>query len=347
MVRRIGFLGLGCLLVIAVNGFSFQYQVKAGDAPDDFLTEAFQKAADLKNIRALAIAKDGKVLREEYFNGASEYSRFQVRSVTKSIVSSLLGIAIDKGLIENIDVPLCEYYPYLKNMEDSRKSDITLRHLLTMTSGFEWSEEEEDQWFYPQINSEQRILDQPMASPPGQQFYYNSATTYLLARVIEKATGEPFEIFADKHLLHPMGIKHYQWDRNRDGEIRGGAGLQLTISEMLKFGQLYLQKGGWEGTQLVSETWVNQSLEFHHSNGNGRGYGLLWWVNEPTDLRPFMYVALGYGCQLIMNIPEYGVTIAATHNYWVENDKSRSQMRAFAELMPDVFKYLEEISMPK
>jgi CubicO group peptidase (beta-lactamase class C family) len=245
-----------------------------------------------------------------FYQGGSLHT---MQSISKSVTSALIGIAIDRGEITDVDTNVLAYFDGYQNLDDPRRRNWTLRHLLTMTAGIRW---EEDALPYTdpansaaamEASSDwvQFVLDQPMADDPGTTFVYNSGATQLLSQVLWKATGAHADEYAAEHFFKPLGISQFYWKRTTSGYPDTEGGLYLEARDLAKIGYLYLQRGMWEGNRILPEAWVAVSTTVQMSTGSeprGLDYGYQWWV-ERAPGQP-AYAALGYGGQRLIVIPE-------------------------------------------
>lgn len=222
-----------------------------------------------------------------------------IHSCTKSIVSALIGNAIEDGYLKNINQNILSFFPEYKNIQnlDERKKKLTLYHLLTMSSGMQWCDN-------PNINSNQMslspdwaqyVLDQPMIEEPGQVWNYNSGGSQLLSVIIQKTTGNSTQAYAYEKLFKPLGINEINWWKDQQGHSTAGWGLHLSSFDLAKIGYLFLRKGRWQDKQVIPEQWVIESTKNHISIksgfGHGFDYGYQWWVY--TDLPFYAYKAWG------------------------------------------------------
>jgi len=232
-------------------------------------------------------------------------------SCTKSVVSSLIGIAIEQGYIENVDVLLTNLFPdrEIQNL-DARKQMMTLEHLLSMTSGFECRDSYLYQWvgLNQMMNSDdwiQHVLDLPMEFQPGTHFEYCNGVSNLLSAIVQESTGMHTAAFAEQYLFGPLGIDTYSWEEDPAGIPLGFSELYLRPTDMARFGYLYLQGGVWDGEQLVSSEWVTASSTVKiEANTLQDGYGYQWWIDAAG-----YYMALGYHGQFIFVLPEYDMVV--------------------------------------
>jgi CubicO group peptidase (beta-lactamase class C family) len=260
-----------------------------------------------ENAYGLLMLRQGELIAEGYFRGYEASRRNNVKSVTKSVLSLLVGIAIEQGHIRGVDQSIEDFFPeYIADDGDVRKRAITVHDLLTMQAGLTWREHLP--WFgldwdparmYRARDPVRYVLGQAMEDEPGQRFRYSTGTSQLLAAVLWKATGRKPQEYAAEYLLGPLGVDHIEWSAGRDGVNHGGVGLRLTPREMAKIGQLVLQRGDWEGRQLVAESWIAESTRGHAIFGYSDGpYGYHWWV------RPNGFTAQGARGQYIYIAPE-------------------------------------------
>ncbi|MCM3697981.1 serine hydrolase [Paenibacillus macerans] len=217
------------------------------------------------NLRSCLISRQGRLVFEHYRDRQTAGQIAKINSCTKSFLSALICIAFDQGLLPSADTPISEFFPQLLDEDDDpRKRQITLRHLLTMSAGFNWTEFGGHNSFPRMTRSADWVrfaLEQPMSDHPGDRMEYNSGASQLLAAILVQAAGLPAARFAELHLFGPLGIEAYKWEQDPQGVHTGGFGLWLRPGDMLKFGQLYLQRGVWEGKPLISTEMVSQSVK--------------------------------------------------------------------------------------
>lgn len=266
------------------------------------------------NVFGLLVARHGYVVLERYFGGHDSTEAFELRSATKSITSALVGIAIDRHLLRGLDEPIADLIPepLAGDDVDSRKRRITLRHLLTMTSGLDWEESGALGYFNGQASWASVILGRPMAADPGRRFNYNSGNAHLLSTAVSRASRVSTLEFANRYLFGPLGftIPVLQWKMDPSGVNAGGSALLLSLRQMAKIGYLYLNDGCWDGKQVVSADWVRQSTRAWSNPGekNGERYGFMWWLRNVAGHRAFM--AIGYGGQYIVVVPDLDLVVA-------------------------------------
>lgn len=271
-----------------------------------------------------------------YYRGEPPLHTMQ--SVTKSVTSTLVGIALARGDLQSLDEPILRWFDTTRVAHlDDRKRHLTLRHLLTMSAGFDWNEggdytdtlnstavmEQSDDW--PAF-----VIDRPMAAEPGSSWQYNSGASALIAYVFRRATGYDLVDYAREHLFTPLGITSFYWKRTPQGLPDSEGGLYLSAEDFARYGQLYLQHGRWSGTQVVPEGWVLESMQpaqttpYDAVSGGRVRYGYLWWL-VPRDSAgtEMMWHARGFGGQHLYVVPERDLVVAFTA--W--NIRDRKVMR--------------------
>jgi CubicO group peptidase (beta-lactamase class C family) len=279
---------------------------------DDTITE------DDIEVDSVIIIKNGYIVYEKYYQYWTQYMLHTIQSCTKSFMSALIGIAIDMGYIDNVSQPVLDFFPnYTIDNWDPRKENITLYNCLTMSSGLEFHEvdipyeEPENDLFamYRSTNMWQYVLDRPMENDPGEHWSYNSGGIELLGGVIEQTTGYSVADFAEEFLFDPIGIDSFTWWRPFASMQYGcGGGLNLKPRDMARFGYLYLNKGNWNGTQVVSSEWVNVSTRMYYDTGSWYHYGYTWWGIPGYTF----YEATGHYEQKIFIIPEEDIVVVFT-----------------------------------
>lgn len=271
------------------------------------------------HLYATLVAKKGEVVMEEYYNGQTPDSLSDVQSLTKGLMSILIGIAIDKGHIESVDEPIIKYLPKRLDTLSAEKQAITIRHLLNQTSGLLWKGYlEHEAW----MNSEDPIgyvLNKPLIAPPGTEYNYNSGATHLLSVILSEATASSTLQFANKHLFDDLQINQLAWTMRKQGYYDGsGLGLKMKPQDLLKIGELLAARGQWNGKQLISEEWINAMFDEANKRPTDWGlpnstHGYCWYKANFQGLS--IDYGMGYGGQFIILIPEKELVIVATHNH--------------------------------
>ena len=286
----------------------------------------------LLNIHAVLVVRDGKLAFEHYRPGQDTSWGSQlgvighdvstlhdVRSVTKSVVSILFGIAIDQKIVSSVDKPVMDFFPDLADtIKDKNK--ILLRHLLTMSSGIAW--DESTPYSNPQNSETQMnhtiqpfryVLSQPMTSEPGKVWNYSGGSAAVIAEVVQRTSGKPIENFAQEFLFKPLGIRDFQWVRTIGGTVAAASGLRLRPRDMAKIGQMVLAGGEWKDRRIVSEEWIKEST-MAHIPADEYQYGFGWWVaSSVIDGRKLgWFEAYGNGAQRIIIVPELKLVVVMT-----------------------------------
>jgi CubicO group peptidase (beta-lactamase class C family) len=280
------------------------------------LGRAASDAAAMPRFRSLLVARHGKLVAENYFGGADASTVFDLRSVTKSVVSMLAGIAIQNGQLPSIDATVGTYVdaPYSLDAGDRT---VSVRQLLTMTSRYQWNENSADDYNLWVLSNDhvQFLLDRRQTDPNGT-FTYNSAAVNLLGVVLQDAVAEPLPEFADEVLFQPIGITTVQWEELEPNMVNAGSGIKMTATDLLRFGQLLLQRGRSGNQQVVPESWVDAAttpqFSWRDTYGAQRGttYGYLWWLAEPpATVATF---AWGYGGQFAYIVPSLDLVVVVT-----------------------------------
>jgi len=264
------------------------------------------------NLHSLLIVRNGYVVSETYFPPYTAETDHEVYSVTKSVMATLLGIAIDKGSIDGVKQPVADFFrDDTFQHPDPGKDRMTLEDLLTMRTGLDWREE--DATFRQMYQSDdwvRFVLDLPMREPPGQQFRYCSGCSHLLSAIIQRRTNMNTRDFARQTLFEPLGIHNVTWEQDRQGIPIGGWGLQLTPRDMAKLGYLYLHEGMWDGRRIVSAAWVKAAIESHTATDSTLGlkYGYQWWTSPALKA----YAALGRDGQTVFVVPDRQLIVVTT-----------------------------------
>jgi CubicO group peptidase (beta-lactamase class C family) len=261
----------------------------------------------------------------------------KVYSITKSIISLLIGILLDKEMIRDIDQPIYSYFPELLKCKDSRKKQITIAHLLTMTSGFEKGP------FQGSKNWVNFLLQQPLSHNPGTVFQYNSGDSHLLSAIIGKVSGMSTATFAEKYLFNFLGIRNFNWIKDPQGVHGGGFSLLLTLEDMTKISILLLEYGKYANKQLVSSSWIQQAQmtrkQLDTSEFGVYGYAYQFWTFKSTNYRrPLAYFyANGIFGQYIFIVPKYRLT--ATVKAHLLNENQSLPRLLFEEFLREIEPY--------
>ena len=302
-------------------------------------------AGEFDVIDSIAIARGGELVFDETIRTAladndAEVSNTELAihaqfSVSKSITSLVVGIAIDEGFISGVDVPYLELFPYTDYANwDERKNDITLEHVLTMQLGLQWNESDppysspDNQWnrfYFNEHDFAKALLDLPMVADPGTEFAYNTAATVSLGQAVENSVPLMLDDFGISELMLPLGITDIEVTRTPTGLANGGGGFYLRTRDAAKFGQLLLNDGTWNGERIVSSEWLAASLAPQTAvawqnpeqwDWQVSGYGYQWWTGfyEHDGGAIDTYVAWGYGGQWVVAMPSLDLVVAVNSN---------------------------------
>lgn len=282
----------------------------------------FIKSVEKSQIKGCLVLKEGKLIYQYYKNNKIRNNLQRINSCTKSVISILIGIALDKGYISSLDLTMGHFFPEkVMHQLDVRKKDITIHHLLTMSTGLDWPEFGEWNYMPPMFVHDvvKFVLDRPLIAEPGTMMNYNSGSSHILSAIITQSTGMKTSAFAEQYLFKPLGIHDYIWFEDAKGISYGSDGLRLHPHSLAKFGQLYLQDGVWNGKRLVSSEWVKVSTDPFLVTYDYIGhYALHWWVAklepevEDFSILNRMFFAMGVNGQFIIVIPSLQSVIVFT-----------------------------------
>jgi CubicO group peptidase (beta-lactamase class C family) len=308
----------------------------------------------------MLIYKNNKLVVEEYFTG-HEYiweapnhhgelttwdkaMGHPIHSVTKSVTSTCIGIAIDQGFIESAHQFIFDYLPDHQHLNRDGKDRITIEHLLTMTSGLQW-----DEWRAPLSSrandiieiwfqdAEQikdpvtYVLERPLVAEPGTSFIYSGGNMNVLGEIIRYATNMNIYQFSKEYLFKPLGTSPFDWSRYENGVFEAGGGLEMTPRDMTKIGVTFLNNGVWNGERIISEEWVEKSATPYSGNhginvpgtdSRGVGYSYSWWTKEYSDKGINLFYAGGWGGQRIMVFPELNTVVVFTGGNYTSKVKT-------------------------
>lgn len=277
-----------------------------------------------------------------FYNGTQLHS---LQSVTKSVTSAALGVALDDGLIESTSVPAMPFFKdYTFDQSDPRKGRMTLDDLLTMRSGIDWKTEGGYAEGHSTVTMEnsakwiQFILDQPMDEEPGAVYEYNDGASVLIGKILREATGKRADEWARRKLFAPIGIDEFHWKITPDGEADTEGGLYLSAHDLARVGYLFLRGGEWNGTRVLSQDWVERSVKpIVADTGTGDpsyGYGYQWWAPDQAQGRSLVYTGLGYGGQYLLVFPEHDL-VAVVMGWTMRGEYESSQTALRTTVVPE------------
>lgn len=326
------------------------------------LTEQIE-SNDIRNVHAVIVEHAGRLVYEQYFSGRDERwgdsigdisfnhdSVHDLRSVTKSVTSALLGIALGGDYRNAIERPVIEYFEDLEGKFGTGVEDVTLSHVLTMTAGLEWNEmtvpytnpKNDEIQLYHTTDPVGMVLGRPVRDPVGSQWYYNGGLTQVLAGLIQRITGKRLDKFAEETLFGPLGITDYEWlgstAWSSEESPSAASGLRMRARDLAKFGSLFLHKGVWKGQQVIPVEWVDLSTRRYVQNipwsSDGTyGYGFMWYPGQIMGSEGYRIIrAAGNGDQRIFIVPEKEIVVTVfAGNY--NNFRHKSGEKVFAKVM--------------
>jgi CubicO group peptidase (beta-lactamase class C family) len=315
----------------AGNPYASRIEAIARDGGND---ESLADYLDASGTTAFLVVQDDRLLYERYFAGYDETSVQTSFSMAKSFASALVGIAIDEGDIESVDEPITNYIPELLE-RDERFKEITIRHLLTMSSGIKyeeggdlpWSDEADDTKTYYATDLRDLALECRIERKPGGRFEYNNYNPLLIGMILERATGMSVSGYLQQKLWKPMGMEadgSWSLDSTRSGFEKMESGVNARPRDFARFGMLFAKEGSWRGEQLISRGWVEESTRADTSTDPSRDYQYFWWVNTPDGETPHFSARGKYG-QYIYVAPEKDLVIVRLgkeegergYDYWI------------------------------
>jgi CubicO group peptidase (beta-lactamase class C family) len=316
----------------ADNPYASQIEAIASDSSNG---ESLEDYLNASGTTAILVIHDDKLLYERYFNGYDETSLNTSFSMAKSFASALVGIAIDKERIKSVNEPITNYIPELLE-KDERFKSITIRNLLTMSSGIKyeeggdlpWSEEADDTKTYYATNLRELALENCLIEgKPGEYFEYNNYNPLLVGLILERSTGTPVSRYLQEKLWKPMGMEadgSWSLDSTTSGFEKMESGVNARARDFGRFGMLFAKEGKWEGEQLISREWVEESTRPDATTDPSSDYQYFWWVNTPDGKDHFS--ARGNYGQYIYVAPEKDLVIVRLgkdegeqgYEYWID-----------------------------
>jgi CubicO group peptidase (beta-lactamase class C family) len=305
------------------------------------LADRLREADD---VHSVVVARHGRLVFEQYFAGYDEpwgygdkrykfdaKMKHDMRSVSKSIVSLLTGIAIDRGLINGVDAPALQFFPEMASVATEKWPSVRLRDLLTMSSGMSWDEnrawtdpKNDEPYLGSEADPIHYIFSKPIVATPGTQWNYNGGGVDLLGAIIARQSGKSLDVFAREALFAPLGITDFEWQTYRNGKVSAAAGLRLRPRDATKIGQLMLNKGAWQGAQIVSADWAEESVAPRFQAIGYLGglffYGRSWWLGRTLSGGqevPWI-AAMGLGGQRVFIVPSLDLVVTSTSGLYTD-----------------------------
>jgi CubicO group peptidase (beta-lactamase class C family) len=288
------------------------------------------------NAKSLLVVKDGKLVFEAYCRNPKDRDRYgHIQSATKSVISLIFGIVQSEGHFASLDQTLYSIMPE-KFPSGTAKRSIALRHLLTMTSGLDFDNDDFSLAIYGDKPKDpvKFLLNKPLYAQPGEEFYYRDTDPHLLSYAIQRSTGRTLERWAQERLFDPLDIQDYYWGSDHTGISMGAHGLHLKPRDMAKIGQMVLEHGRWKGTQIVDSTWVAVSTQAqmetgHTSEPHVYHYGYYWWILPRWEA----FTAWGHGGNYIFIMPAKEMVIVMTALPDADNDVMKTNLEDFEQLI--------------
>jgi CubicO group peptidase (beta-lactamase class C family) len=314
------------------------------------------RAGRLRNVHAVVVVRHDRLVFEEYFRGADERlgrplgevqfgpdTLHDVRSVTKSIVSLLYGIAAHDGGVGSIERPLLDAFPEYADLQaDPARMKIQIDHALTMTMGLEWDESlpysdprNDEQRMYDAPDPYRFVLARPVVAAPGERWRYSGGATAVIAKLISRGTGRPLLEYAKERLFGPVGIADVEWLTDHTGEPSAAAGLRLRPRDLARIGQLILNGGRWDDRQLVPAAWLDESVTPRAEVDALVRYGYFWWLGSSgVGDAPTPWIgAFGNGGQRLFVLPELALTVVVTAGNYNQPENWRTPMAVLTQFV--------------
>jgi CubicO group peptidase (beta-lactamase class C family) len=336
-MRRAGALGVALTLLCGcagrtpappalTDGLAVGTPSQVGLRPSSLTSMLAAADDEHRDLQSILVARHGRLVVERYFNGGGREVLHDVRSAAKSIISTLVGVALAEGRIADLDRPFLSFLPG-QAAAAGAQARVTLRDLLQMRSGLAADDDDprspgEEDKMVASPDWLRFALALPMATEPGERWAYASLNTMLVGRILAAVTGQDLEAYAREKLFAPLGFGVYRWPRSPDGHVIAQGNLSLRSRDLLKLGLLFADHGRWQGQQLVPRRWIDEATAARTTfapgrNGFGdlyRGYGYFWWTGiEQLGSRSVpLYFASGNGGQKVFVIPELDMVVVVT-----------------------------------
>lgn len=281
------------------------------------LAEALAEAASLPRLHSMIVARHGEIVAERHFRGPGLDRPANIKSASKSVLSALVGLAVEDGYLEGTDQPVLSFFDeYLGPEKAEERSEITLGHLLSMSSGLESTSSRNYGRWVASSNWVRHAITRPIRSEPGRRMQYSTGSTHLAAAVLEEATGRSVHAYAVERLAEPLGIQLPRWPTDPQGIYFGGNDMLVSPRGLFRLGETYRQGGEWEGRRILPREWVEASWEVRviSPRRSSNRYGLGWWART-SGLHEIRF-AWGYGGQFLFVVPALELTVVFTSDPW-------------------------------
>ena len=293
-------------------------------------------------IRSFVVQQDGELLIEEYRGSMQAGRAVNIKSASKSILSLLVGIAIERGHLDGVNQKIGEFFPdYFKAHPDPEKESITIQDLLTMRAGLASTSRANYGSWVISDNWVEYVLSRPVVEEPGKEMVYSTGSTHLLSVILTRASGMSTREFAKKYLFGPLHISIGGWDRDPQGYYMGGNNLALSPSSLLKIGSMVMNQGVYQNRKIVPSDWIAESMQIYtRSHFNPYDYGYLWWQRELKGHT--VLFAWGNGGQYIIMIPSLKTVTVITSISERKETNRASRRRLFSFVENSLIEYLEQ-----
>jgi CubicO group peptidase (beta-lactamase class C family) len=342
LFRYIGFL-IFCHLMVSVSAIGQPIAETSGSRAAA-LEQIYDEAGAIGSVRSIHIEQNGELIGKHYFGDASPEWPVNIKSASKSVISLLVGIAIDNELIPSVNQPIRPYFEsYFEQHPDSVKESITIKNLLTMQAGLETTSFGNYGRWVISDNWVEFILDQPIVKAPGSEMIYSTGSSHLLSVILTKATGMSTKTFAEQYLFDPLHIQVGGWEKDPQGYYMGGNNLALKARDLLKIGEMVLHKGVYRGERIISENWLEESFQaYGRSNFNPYDYGYAWWIKPVNGVQ--MHFAWGYGGQYLFMFPELDSIVVLTSSLQHATQAREYKAPVFKLLRSELIPFLQEVA---
>jgi CubicO group peptidase (beta-lactamase class C family) len=302
----------------------------------DSVVLALQEFRDRQYVESFVLIRNGFLVNETYYTLANQYTNASIASVTKSVASALVGIALREQYLDSLGLKMLDFFPeYITPTLDPRKHDITIEHLLTMRAGFDYTEgDDHSNIFNANTNWMREAINIPLRTNPGQAFNYASVNAHLISGILTKASHMSTRDIAQRFLLPQLGVNILSWPKDPQDFYFAGSGLVMYPRDLARFGYLYVNGGALDGQSIVPAEWVQTSTQPHDDASRTWGafrnvkYGYFWWAAEwNTDS---VFLAVGFGGQFIIGVPRSNLVIVVTCN--LDCTQAEADERHFALL---------------
>jgi CubicO group peptidase (beta-lactamase class C family) len=326
----------GLVVGVAPTAAGGQPEGGGGRAPNPEVAERVAAAAaparELSRLRSLLVSVDGTLVHERYFGGARATTLANIKSASKSVMSALVGLALERGHLASLTEPIAPHFAAeLGPGADPRAREITVEHLLTMQTGLESTSGRNYGAWVTSANWVRYALRRPLIADPGTRMEYSTGNSHLLSALLTRLTGQSTWQFAQQALARPLGFSLARWPRDPQGIYFGGNEMLMTPRQMIAFGELYLNEGRVGDRQLFPADWVERSFVPRGRSrwGSDREYGYGWWIRSLGGHQA--YYAWGYGGQFVFVVPSARAVIVTTSRADVSRER-REYLEAVYEL---------------